>query len=46
MLKEGRFRLDSRIKLFTVRMEKHWNWVPRDAPSLQMFMTRFDGTLE
>ncbi|KAK4825250.1 hypothetical protein QYF61_025649 [Mycteria americana] len=39
-LKEGRFRLDRRKKLFTMRVAKHWNRLPRevaDAPSLETF---------
>jgi len=47
-LKEGRFRLDIRKKLFTVRVVRHWNRLPReavDAPSLEVFSTRLDVAL-
>ena len=51
-LKEGRFRLDTRKsgekKLFTVRVEKYWNKLPRDvleAPSLEMLKARLDWAL-
>ncbi|KFR06264.1 hypothetical protein Y956_15613, partial [Nipponia nippon] len=47
-LKEGRFALDIRKKFFTVRVVKHWNWLPRevvDAPSLETFKGRLDGAL-
>ncbi|KFV98296.1 hypothetical protein N327_12889, partial [Fulmarus glacialis] len=47
-LKEGRFRLAIRKKFFTVRVVKHWNRLPRevvDAPSLETFKVRLDGTL-
>jgi len=47
-LKEGRFRLDIRKKFFTMRVVKHWNWLPReavDAPSLEVFKARLDGAL-
>ena len=47
-LKEGRFRLDIRKKLFTVRVVRHWNRLPReavDAASLEGFKARLDGAL-
>ncbi|KFV51302.1 hypothetical protein N341_02670, partial [Tyto alba] len=47
-LKEGRFRLDIRKKVFTMRVVRHWHGLPRelvDAPSLETFKTRLDGAL-
>lgn len=45
-LKEGRFRLDTGKKFFTVRVVRHWNRLPRKvvgAPSLEVFKARQDG---
>ncbi|KFW73217.1 hypothetical protein AS28_06556, partial [Pygoscelis adeliae] len=47
-MKEGRFRLDTRKELFTLRVVRHWNRLPRevvDAPSLEVFKARLDGAL-
>jgi len=47
-LKEGRFRLDIRKKLFPVRVVKRWPRLPREAvaaPSLAGFKARLDGAL-
>ena len=47
-LKKGRFRLGIRKKLFTMRVVRYWNRLPRetvDAPSLEEFKTRLDGAL-
>ncbi|KFR00224.1 hypothetical protein Y956_14744, partial [Nipponia nippon] len=47
-LKEGRFRLDIRKKLFTVRVVRQLNRLPRevvDVPSLEVFKARLDGAL-
>ncbi|KFQ98205.1 hypothetical protein Y956_04162, partial [Nipponia nippon] len=47
-LKEGRFRWDIRKKIFTVKVARHWNRLPReavDAPSLEVFKARLDGAL-
>ncbi|KFR01232.1 hypothetical protein N306_09970, partial [Opisthocomus hoazin] len=47
-LQKGRFRLDIRKKLFTMRMVKHWHRLPREAvaaPSLVVFKARLDGAL-
>ena len=45
-LEEGRFGLDAKKKIFTVRMVKYWNRLPRvavDAPSLEALKARLDG---
>jgi len=47
-LKQSRFRLAIRKKLFTMRVVKHWHRLPReavDAPSLEAFKARLDGAL-
>ena len=47
-LREGRFRLDIRRKLFTPRVVTHWNRLPKeagDAPSLEAFKARLDVVL-
>ncbi|KFR01671.1 hypothetical protein Y956_12979, partial [Nipponia nippon] len=47
-LKEGRFRLNTRKKFFTMRVVKHWSGLPReviDAPSLETFKVSLDGAL-
>jgi len=47
-LKEGRSRLGRRKNFFTVRLVKHWHRLLRevvDAPSLETFEVRLDGTL-
>ncbi|KFV48943.1 hypothetical protein N341_00380, partial [Tyto alba] len=47
-MKQGRFRLDTRRKIFTVRVVKHWNRLPRevaDAPSPETFKVRLDEAL-
>jgi len=47
-LKEGRLRLDIRKKIFTMRVMRDWNRLPREAvnaPSLQVFKVKLDGAL-
>ena len=47
-LRQGRFRLDIRMKFFTQRVVTHWNRLPKeavDAPSLEAFKARLDMAL-
>jgi len=47
-LKEGRFKLGLRNKIFTQILVRHWNRLPResvDAPSLESFKASLDGIL-
>ncbi|PKU40205.1 hypothetical protein llap_9487 [Limosa lapponica baueri] len=47
-LKEGRFRLDIRKKLFNVGVVRHWTRLPRevvDTLSLEVFKAGLDGAL-
>ncbi|KFQ70184.1 hypothetical protein N335_13979, partial [Phaethon lepturus] len=47
-IKEGRFQVDIRKKIFTVRVVKSWNMLPRevvDASFLETFKVRLDGAL-
>jgi len=47
-LKEGRFRLDTRQKFFTMRVVRPWPRLPREAvaaPSLAVLKARLDGAL-
>ena len=47
-MKEGRFRLDVRGKLFTRRVVRCLNRLPREvvgAPSLEVFNARLDWAL-
>ena len=47
-LKERRFRLDIRIRVFTIRVVRHWHRLPTEvvgAPSLETSKVSLDGAL-
>ncbi|KFZ52491.1 hypothetical protein N321_13697, partial [Antrostomus carolinensis] len=47
-IRRGYIKLDTRKELFTMRVLKHWNRLPREvveAPSLETFKVRLDGAL-
>ena len=47
-IKESRFSLDVWKKLFTLRVVRQWNRLPREvveAPSLEVFKARLEGAL-
>lgn len=47
-LKKSRLRMHVRRNLFTMRVVRHWDRLPRQtvaAPSLEVFKVRSDGTL-
>lgn len=47
-MEEGRYRLDMRSKIFTVRLVRHWSILPSEVvlvPSPEALKARLDWTL-
>ncbi|KFV87143.1 hypothetical protein N308_07131, partial [Struthio camelus australis] len=44
-LNHRKFHLNLRTNFFPVRVTEHWNRLPRESPSLEIFKTRLDVIL-